>query len=88
MNLAILYGEPLLEPWTYAKEIGANSIHPNYRVATDSIIEQSERNGIPVRPYTVNKSKEMKRLLSAGTSAFITDYPERAMELRRQLSTT
>ncbi|MBM7660910.1 glycerophosphoryl diester phosphodiesterase [Bacillus mesophilus] len=82
ISLAVLYGEPLMEPWEYAKNIGANSIHPQHRVATDEIITKSQQNGIPVRPYTVNNPRDMKRLFSVSCDALITDYPKRAIELK------
>jgi glycerophosphoryl diester phosphodiesterase len=84
IELGVLYSEPLYEPWIYAKGIGAHSIHPQYRAATNLIILLSQQNGVAVRPYTVNKQRDMKRLFLASCAAFITDYPKKALELRKE----
>ncbi|MFZ3588438.1 glycerophosphodiester phosphodiesterase [Bacillus sp. DJP31] len=86
IELGVLYSERLFEPWAYAKKIGATSIHPNFRSTSNSIITSSQQNGIAVRPYTVNKQREMERLLTINCSAFITDYPEKALALRDKCS--
>ncbi|WP_456278347.1 glycerophosphodiester phosphodiesterase [Bacillus sp. AK128] len=85
LELAILYSEPLYEPWIYAKEVGARAIHPKHKVASDSIIGLSQENGIVVRPYTVNKEKDMKRLFYVASAAIITDFPEKAIQLRKEI---
>ncbi len=86
IQLGVLYSERLFEPWTYAKKIGATSIHPNYRSISNVIILSSQRNGIEVRPYTVNKARDIRRLLSIQCAAIITDFPERAVALRKNFN--
>jgi glycerophosphoryl diester phosphodiesterase len=83
IQLGVLYGERLFEPWVYAKRMGATSIHPNHRAASNSIISFCQQNGIDVRPYTVNKKWEINRLLSVQCSALITDFPEKAIAIRK-----
>ncbi|WP_246944618.1 glycerophosphodiester phosphodiesterase [Bacillus pinisoli] len=83
LNLGILYSEPLYEPYDYAKRLGANSIHPQYKVATDLIVQKSQQSGIPVRTYTVNKTKDLKRLIAVGAAAIITDYPKKALDIKK-----
>lgn len=84
IEVGVLYHEKKTEPWVYARKLGATSIHPNYRVISNSTIQKSQDNGIAVRPYTVNKQKEMERLLSVNCAAIITDYPEKAVALRNK----
>ena len=43
-----------------------------------ALIGQARALGLSVRPWTVNESAEMRRLLAAGVDALITDRPERA----------
>ncbi|MBM6617352.1 glycerophosphodiester phosphodiesterase [Bacillus suaedaesalsae] len=86
IEVGVLFHEKKKNPWEYARKLGANSIHPNYRVVSNSTIIKSQENGIAVRPYTVNKSKEMERLFSINCAAIITDYPEKAVALRNKKS--
>ncbi|WNS74169.1 glycerophosphodiester phosphodiesterase [Bacillus sp. DTU_2020_1000418_1_SI_GHA_SEK_038] len=82
IETAPLFSEGLYMPWIYAESIGAGSIHPKYTIAKSELIKASEEYGIAVRPYTVNKEKEMHRLFSVGCSAFITDNPVLANEIK------
>ncbi|PKR86017.1 glycerophosphodiester phosphodiesterase [Heyndrickxia camelliae] len=82
IEIAPLYSDGLFMPWVYAASIHAKGIHPNYKIAPDDIINSAMEYGIQVRPYTVNKEKDIKRLLALSCSAIITDFPKEAVELR------
>ncbi|MFT4415650.1 glycerophosphodiester phosphodiesterase [Fredinandcohnia humi] len=81
IEIALLFMEGLYEPWDYAKRVGANSIHPYHHVVQKEFIEESQRNGISVRPFTVNDEKKMKQLIDYKCAAIITDFPEKAVKL-------
>jgi glycerophosphoryl diester phosphodiesterase len=82
IETAPLYSEGLYMPWVYAKSIQSKAIHPKLIAAPNEIILSSMENGIAVRPYTVNKEKDMIRLFDIGCSAFITDDPVKAIEIK------
>jgi glycerophosphoryl diester phosphodiesterase len=82
VEIAPLYSNGLYMPWIYAKSLHAKGIHPHIRITPDSIITAAMEDGIAVRPYTINKEAVMKRLFSIGCTALITDFPEKANELR------
>lgn len=42
------------------------------------LVQEARARGLLVRPWTVNDSDEMQRLLTAGVDGIITDRPERA----------
>lgn len=84
IETAPLFSEGLYMPWVYAQSIGAKSMHPKYTIARNDLVKASQNYGIAVRPYTVNKEKEMHRLISVGCSAFITDDPVKALRIRGQ----
>ncbi|SFA96925.1 MULTISPECIES: glycerophosphodiester phosphodiesterase [unclassified Bacillus (in: firmicutes)] len=84
IETAPLYSEGLYMPWIYAQSIGAKGIHPKYIAANDFIVKSAMENGIAVRPYTVNKESEMRRLINVGCSAFVTDDPVKALKIRKQ----
>ncbi|MFE8702541.1 glycerophosphodiester phosphodiesterase [Cytobacillus sp. FJAT-54145] len=84
IEIAPLIVEGLYMPWVYAKSIRAKSIQPKYIAAPNEVIIKSMENGIDVRPYTVNKEAEMRRLFDVGCSGFITDDPAKAIRIRKQ----
>ncbi|WP_064091595.1 glycerophosphodiester phosphodiesterase [Rossellomorea aquimaris] len=85
IEIAPLYSSSLYMPWIYAQSIRAKGIHPNIKVARDEIIVEAMRNGMAVRPYTINNEKQMKRLFTIGCTAFVTDYPEKAIRVRNDI---
>lgn len=82
IETAPLYAENLFMPWTYAESIGAKGIHPKWGVISEQAIRATEENGIAVRPYTVNREKDLLRLFSYQCTAVITDFPALAVKLR------
>lgn len=84
IETAPLYSEGLYMPWIYAQSIKARGIHPKLIAAPNEIILSSMENGITVRPYTVNKEEDMRRMFEIGCSAFITDDPIKANEIKRE----
>ncbi|MDP4085581.1 MAG: glycerophosphodiester phosphodiesterase [Bacillota bacterium] len=86
IETAPLYSEGLYMPWVYAKAICSKGIHPDYRtLLVDEMIINSINSGIAVRPYTVNKEADMKRLFQLNCSAFITDDPPVALKIKKQI---
>ena len=71
-------------PWIYSQSIKAKGIHPKYTTMSDQVIKTTMENGIEVRPYTVNKDKDMHRLFAIDCSAIITDDPVKALKIRKQ----
>ncbi|MUK87387.1 glycerophosphodiester phosphodiesterase [Ornithinibacillus sp. L9] len=86
IDIAILYSAKLYQPWQYAGSLGATSIHPHFYSITEDMIRTSERKGIPTRPYTINEVPLMEKLIKAGCTAIITDFPARAIEVRKRLN--
>jgi glycerophosphoryl diester phosphodiesterase len=84
IEMAPLYEEGLYMPWIYAQSICAKGIHPNYITLSDSAIHSAMQSGISVRPYTVNKDTDMKRLFQLNCTGFITDDPVKAIKLKLQ----
>lgn len=81
---AVLYMEGIYKPWDYTKWVGGSGIHPHIKAATASIISRSQQSGVPVRPFTVNDEKTMKRLFEEGCAGFFTDYPKKAVQIKYQ----
>ncbi len=86
IETAPLYSSSLYMPWVYAQSIHAKAIHPKLKVASNEIIQEAMESGIEVRPYTVNRDRDMERLFTIGCSAFITNFPDKACRIRERLS--
>lgn len=62
-------------PVSFAKEIGADALHPFYMYVTRLYVERAHRAGIQVNPWTVNKEINAKALIKLGVDGLITDDP-------------
>ncbi|GAA0368447.1 glycerophosphodiester phosphodiesterase [Bacillus horti] len=86
IETAILFMEGLYEPWNYAKSIGAKGLHCYLPVAQPLLLQRAREEGTPVRPFTVNEEAHIRALIQGGSSAIITDFPEKALQIRRSLA--
>jgi glycerophosphoryl diester phosphodiesterase len=60
---------------TIAREAGAGTAAPNYKLVTKEKVEQAHKAGLKVVPWTPNLPDEWKALIEAGVDAIITDDP-------------
>ena len=60
----------------FAKTINAVSIHPDYTMLTEEIV-QNLKESFKVFTYTVNNLKPIKRIKSYGVDGIISDFPNR-----------
>ncbi|SMO48976.1 glycerophosphodiester phosphodiesterase [Melghirimyces algeriensis] len=84
MDVAILFMANLYEPWTYARHAGADSIHPYWPTVSEEMVNACHNMGIPLRPFTVNREKEMRRLSNLGVDAIITDQVELLRDIQQK----
>ncbi|MEN3323090.1 glycerophosphodiester phosphodiesterase family protein [Mariniflexile soesokkakense] len=74
--LGVLVDRNLDEAVTFAKEIKAVSIHADYTMLTQEIVENLKQD-FKVFTYTVNNLKPIKRIKSYGVDGIISDFPDR-----------
>ena len=60
-------------PVSFAKESGADALHPFHMYVTRLYVERAHRAGIQVNPWTVNKENTAKHLIKLGVDGLITD---------------
>lgn len=84
METAILYEAGLYRPWEYAAHVGARGLHPYFYAAPPEIVRASQQAGLKIRPWTVNREEDFRRLALSGVDAIITDYPKRMRALLPQ----
>ncbi len=58
-----------------AKQIGAEAVHPHWRIITPSYMTEALEIGIKVRPYTINDPGIAKVFNAWGVDALITNHP-------------
>lgn len=56
---------------------------PYYKNVNRSVIETVHAAGMKLIPWTINDVSEMRTYLEMGADGIITDYPDRALELRK-----
>ncbi|MDO5423785.1 MAG: glycerophosphodiester phosphodiesterase [Eubacteriales bacterium] len=82
VRTGILYADGWLRPWEYAKEIGADALHPAlYNMQFPGYLEESRRLGLRTHVWTVNEEDYMEKLAKAGVEAIITNYPDIARKI-------
>ena len=77
----LLYSKPIENVVQYAKEFGANAIHPDLRLVSEELIKEANENNIKVNIYTVNSPIYMRKLIKTGVNGIFTDYPDLLKEI-------
>ena len=65
----------------FAKSIGADALHPHQVYVNREYVEQAHENGIMVNPWTINKEKDIRKMIEFGVDGVITDVPNIAKEI-------
>lgn len=86
IECGVLYMARLYEPWDYAQTFGAKALHSYVLVTDHEMIKKATKKNVVVRVYTVNQRELLHYFIQANCPAIITDYPERALEIRRSLN--
>lgn len=82
---AYLYSDVILNVEEYTKKTGVDGIHPAlYHVNMANFLEEYMKSNLKVRVWTVNRKKDMRKLMDVGVEAIITNYPDRAVAIREE----
>jgi glycerophosphoryl diester phosphodiesterase len=81
-SLAALYDQIFHKPWKYARALGVSAVHPDFRSVTEKMVVKCRQARVAVRPYTVDREKDLKRMFALGVDAVITNEPRRALMLQ------
>ena len=82
-QLGLLYMSGLYEPWNYAKQVGAQYIHPIYfNLMLPGLAQGCAENGIGINAWTVDDPQMIGLCLQGGANV-ITNKPDLAVELRK-----
>ena len=58
---------------------------PYYKFITLRMVNSLHKKGIKVIPWTVNNEKDMTKLINKGVDGIISDYPDKLIEVVRNL---
>lgn len=81
IRLAALTG--LVETEPQLPDLPLFGVNPHYVGLADAAVRGLRGNNLAVVPWTVNAADEMQRLIDAGVSGIITDYPQRLQQILR-----
>jgi glycerophosphoryl diester phosphodiesterase len=82
VRLAVLWHEPdVVNAFRHAAALGAEAIHPQYRLVTPGLMQAARRDGLAVNTWTVNQVERMRALVELGVDGIVSDYPERFAEV-------
>jgi glycerophosphoryl diester phosphodiesterase len=62
-------------------DLSVDGYNPRYTLLSDQQIQCLRQAGFEVHPWTVNEEAEMRRLIRAGVTGIITDFPQRLRQL-------
>lgn len=77
----ILYSAALVNPWEYAKSIGATALHPSHKGIIPEIVSGAQQSGVMVNVWTVDAPVDIERMKIAKVDSIITNVPERVQDL-------
>ena len=82
-KVGLLYHAGIIEPWHYAKKIGADCIHPSWKFGMmNQGIKEAHKLGLEVNLWTVDDEKDMRTLFAEGVDGIITNKPDLAAWVR------
>ncbi len=85
LKIGLLYAAGLVEPWKYAKYIGAEAIHPLFYSVVPSVIQGCKDNGIHVNAWTVDQPEHIQALAISEVDGIITNVPDKAIKAVSQM---
>ncbi len=80
--IGALVTDRLYEPWNYLLTLDAYALHPDHRRVNRKLMANCHANGQAVHVWTVNKPKDVTRMLRLGVDAIITDFPGEVVHRR------
>ncbi len=81
-HVGLCYKAVIVEPWLYAKRIGADALHSAMTSMVPEIVEGCKENGIILRPFTKTSEEDMRVAYGFEVDTLIIDNPDRAIEVR------
>jgi glycerophosphoryl diester phosphodiesterase len=86
-EIALLFSDPIYRPWQYAQDFGAAAIHPwLYHITSKKWVRKAHEAGMLVRPWTVDKKGELRRMIRWGVDALFTNRPDVGLAMKAEVA--
>ncbi|SET88113.1 glycerophosphoryl diester phosphodiesterase [Salinibacillus kushneri] len=82
VNTAFLTTSKVRRLTQFVQSIGCNGLHVKYRVLSTQLAEESDKYGIDLRVFTINRPAQMSRCFKLNCAGIFTDVPDLAMSKR------
>ncbi len=69
----------------FAKSLKLSALHPYFLTVTNRYVAKAHELGIKVNVWTVNKEKDIRRMIKCGVDGIITDYPEKVKAILEEM---
>ncbi len=84
--IGLLYQEAMVDPHVYAAHVKAEAIHPFYiTLMVPNTVEGCKAAGIDINAWTVDQNEHIAWMYRLGVNAIITNYPDIAIEIGKQI---
>lgn len=83
VKVGLLYAANLIDHAAYAQQIGVevHSLHPYHHHFEKEDGDAAAGAGLATYPYTVNVTRDFKKMIDAGVTGIITDFPAKLKAL-------
>lgn len=81
IKTGILYEEEPTDAVHYSLQLGANAVHPDFRLLTKEKTAAFHERGLFVNTWTVNERVDVEKMIRIGVDGIITNYPDRVLSL-------
>ena len=79
----LLYECRIAEPQDYARKLGMEFLHPDYRFLNDAELAKYEKAGVKTSPWTVDEDDDIRYLLGQeNIFAIMSNKPDRVLAMR------
>ena len=83
---AWLFSDVILDVEKRAAENHIDALHPAvYHMKMADLADRYLNSGLKVRVWTVNKEKDMRLFMEKNAEAVITNYPDKALQIRKEI---
>lgn len=82
----LLYADGYIDMPVYGAALGVDALHPAlYNLQYPDFLRDCRKKHLKVHVWTVNKEKYMKKMYDMGVDAIITNYPDKARNVKERM---
>lgn len=76
----------IIDAGRYVRDAGFECYHPIYFNNTPEVVAEVKSRGVEINTWTVNEEADIRRMIDAGVTAIIGNYPDRVTKIRREMA--